>query len=532
MATCTVGELIDSCPAEDELKEWFAECDRLIAFPSDAEPREFEGSESKTPADVFLELSAQSTAARCSTVWTGEHMAYRCKDCGLSDSSCMCVDCFDPALHEGHNYRLYRSQSGGCCDCGDRMAWRETGFCCKHTGNESGAETPLNALMRANLDVVTYTVCAVLAERVRRDVIDASAVAQAGQCVAWLQTMSKVCDSFRNSVCRAFVAGHALAHLCSRVVASPAASAAAAAAAVAASRPLALELPSIYELGLIDDDDDDDDDYDGVDDDDADSRRPRPTRVPLPSCMLDVLVRYGANVPSALQDSTAMLQLELLFNSAYKQVYTISFATYYGHTIRVYMRADTDDLAQKDVQEGLQRSMDRIFCQLFHSSGTVLDLVQRHDLVSVLLDALKELLLETRRNVFASAGQRFRTVEPSHKHVFNNTYSRLAQDLRTVLGHEEVATYLLAHGDDTKIKAVWPLRQHAEGEVRITMQARFTDVLLLMQVGESFCLNSVTSFYDHISIVRTLDSIILLKTLFSGHGSPRAPSRRRAARRA
>ena len=519
MANCTVGELIDSCPAADELKEWFAECDRLIAFPSDAEPREFEGSESKTPADVFLELSAQSTAARCSTVWTGEHMAYRCKDCGLSDSSCMCVDCFDPALHEGHNYRLYRSQSGGCCDCGDRMAWRETGFCCKHTGNESGAETPLNALMRANLDVVTYTVCAVLAERVRRDVIDASAVAQAGQCVAWLQTMSKVCDSFRNSVCRAFVAGHALAHLCSRVVASPAASAApaAAAAAVTASRPLALELPSIYELGLIDDDDDDDD-YDGVDDDDADSRRPRPTRVPLPSCMLDVLVRYGANVPSALQDSTAMLQLELLFNSAYKQVYTISFATYYGHTIRVYMRADTDDAAQKDVQKGLQRSMDRIFCQLFHSSGTVLDLVQRHDLVSVLLDALKELLLETRRNVFASAGQRFRTVEPSHKHVFNNTYSRLAQDLRTVLGHEEVATYLLAHGDDTKIKAVWPLRQHAEGEVRITMQARFTDVLLLMQVGESFCLNSVTScylLYYHISNNRVKSFIIIFQIIES-----------------
>ena len=48
-----------------------------------------------------------------------EHVAYRCKTCGVSDSSCICIECFDPKEHEGHEFRMYKSSSGGCCDCGD-----------------------------------------------------------------------------------------------------------------------------------------------------------------------------------------------------------------------------------------------------------------------------------------------------------------------------------------------------------------------------------------------------------------------------
>ena len=37
-----------------------------------------------------------------------DHLAYRCKTCGMSDSSCMCTECFDPDDHIGHDYRMYR----------------------------------------------------------------------------------------------------------------------------------------------------------------------------------------------------------------------------------------------------------------------------------------------------------------------------------------------------------------------------------------------------------------------------------------
>ena len=63
--------------------------------------------------------------------------AYRCKTCGMSDSSCMCVECFDVKQHEGHDYRIYQSPSGGCCDCGDPSAWRPSGFCARHRGPAS-----------------------------------------------------------------------------------------------------------------------------------------------------------------------------------------------------------------------------------------------------------------------------------------------------------------------------------------------------------------------------------------------------------
>ena len=50
------------------------------------------------PPSVYLASLSERYPNRekCEEVWSGEHMAYRCRDCGLSESSCMCVACFDP----------------------------------------------------------------------------------------------------------------------------------------------------------------------------------------------------------------------------------------------------------------------------------------------------------------------------------------------------------------------------------------------------------------------------------------------------
>lgn len=50
------------------------------------------------------------------------------------DGSCIiCMDCFKNGNHEGHKY-VVKKAYGGCCDCGDIEAWKEEGFCKKHTG--------------------------------------------------------------------------------------------------------------------------------------------------------------------------------------------------------------------------------------------------------------------------------------------------------------------------------------------------------------------------------------------------------------
>ena len=46
--------------------------------------------------------------------------------------------------HEGHDYLIYESGSGGCCDCGDINAIAAEGWCSKHrcastSGADSGA---------------------------------------------------------------------------------------------------------------------------------------------------------------------------------------------------------------------------------------------------------------------------------------------------------------------------------------------------------------------------------------------------------
>ncbi|OEH78834.1 zinc finger in n-recognin protein [Cyclospora cayetanensis] len=80
--------------------------------------------------------------SRCSQVWDGEHVAYRCLTCGGSQSSCICVACFQAGHHEGHSYFIYRSGCGGCCDCGDASAWSPSGFCALHSAGDSRDEDP------------------------------------------------------------------------------------------------------------------------------------------------------------------------------------------------------------------------------------------------------------------------------------------------------------------------------------------------------------------------------------------------------
>jgi len=78
----------------------------------------------------------------CGKVWYSGNIFYRCRDCQMSLSSAVCVDCFDEGKHEGHDYFMDKSVCGGACDCGDSTSWIASGFCAEHKGIDENARTP------------------------------------------------------------------------------------------------------------------------------------------------------------------------------------------------------------------------------------------------------------------------------------------------------------------------------------------------------------------------------------------------------
>ena len=66
-------------------------------------------------------------------MWLAGAVAYRCRTCQTGEQSSVCVSCFRSGnLHEGHDTVVYRSETGGACDCGDTEAWALGGCCAAH----------------------------------------------------------------------------------------------------------------------------------------------------------------------------------------------------------------------------------------------------------------------------------------------------------------------------------------------------------------------------------------------------------------
>jgi len=80
----------------------------------------------------LLKALKSSGHSQCTTDWTKDTVAYRCRTCQINDSSAICEICFHQGDHKFHDFVMYHSESGGCCDCGNRDAWKEDGFCKMH----------------------------------------------------------------------------------------------------------------------------------------------------------------------------------------------------------------------------------------------------------------------------------------------------------------------------------------------------------------------------------------------------------------
>ncbi|KAK8806947.1 hypothetical protein WA158_003706 [Blastocystis sp. Blastoise] len=97
---------------------------------------------------------------RCTVTFEEEIMtAVRCNTCGKYPTSIICIDCFDPSKHVGHNYYYEKISSDGNCDCGDPVSFDPNGFCNRHR-NHKKVEDPdllLNPIVKHHLIVLFYS---------------------------------------------------------------------------------------------------------------------------------------------------------------------------------------------------------------------------------------------------------------------------------------------------------------------------------------------------------------------------------------
>ncbi|KAK4886967.1 hypothetical protein RN001_003238 [Aquatica leii] len=68
----------------------------------------------------------------CGHVFKMGEPTYSCRECGMDNTCVLCVDCFKKSEHRFHKYKMGNSGGGGCCDCGDKEAWKKAPFCDIH----------------------------------------------------------------------------------------------------------------------------------------------------------------------------------------------------------------------------------------------------------------------------------------------------------------------------------------------------------------------------------------------------------------
>lgn len=103
--------------------------------------------------DLYLGELVSQGQSQCSNTWSKGVIAYRCRTCQMNDSSAICVNCFQGGNHWEHDYVMYHSESGGCCDCGDRASWKDSGFCTVHQRLYVG-----DAVLKPELQGITHRV--------------------------------------------------------------------------------------------------------------------------------------------------------------------------------------------------------------------------------------------------------------------------------------------------------------------------------------------------------------------------------------
>lgn len=85
------------------------------------------------PNEVLAQLSKYDKPPTvCGRVFKMGEPTYSCRECGMDNTCVLCVNCFKKSEHRFHKYKMGNSGGGGCCDCGDKEAWKKAPFCDIH----------------------------------------------------------------------------------------------------------------------------------------------------------------------------------------------------------------------------------------------------------------------------------------------------------------------------------------------------------------------------------------------------------------
>ncbi|KAF1820724.1 uncharacterized protein K489DRAFT_382663 [Dissoconium aciculare CBS 342.82] len=80
------------------------------------------------------EYSEGARGTACGHIFKNGESSYVCKTCAADDTCVLCARCFDSSDHDGHMVLIQVSPgNSGCCDCGDKEAWKREVRCSIHT---------------------------------------------------------------------------------------------------------------------------------------------------------------------------------------------------------------------------------------------------------------------------------------------------------------------------------------------------------------------------------------------------------------
>jgi hypothetical protein len=112
--------------------------------------------------------------------------------------SAICERCYHQGDHQWHDFVMYNSDSGGCCDCGDKDAWKEEGFCTTHRlSNQKKGHVPFHLFVPARetvcwaLRMLSIWVHKIWEERIKDPKASVEDKIQAAKLyIDWLQKVS------------------------------------------------------------------------------------------------------------------------------------------------------------------------------------------------------------------------------------------------------------------------------------------------------------------------------------------------------
>ncbi|KAK4613371.1 E3 ubiquitin-protein ligase ubr11 [Fulvia fulva] len=113
--------------------------DYLRLFFPDGPPPDRSKPWSLSDAQGAIEGAEYTPAAKgtaCGHIFKNGESTYHCKTCAADDTCVLCAKCFESSDHEGHGVLISVSPgNSGCCDCGDREAWKRDVKCSIHTAD-------------------------------------------------------------------------------------------------------------------------------------------------------------------------------------------------------------------------------------------------------------------------------------------------------------------------------------------------------------------------------------------------------------